>query len=113
MRAAAIAALTTVLLTTHATAAADVHSVDLGWFMNTGGGQIYYDGGFAPWVSSSASGFGSGSTTHTVIGIDVGGILSSLGPGTLSGIPVPDTRANAYGRPRPRAGTDRQPLPGP
>jgi len=112
MRAAAIAALTTVFLTTHATAAADVVSVDLGWFMNTGGGNIYYDGGFAPWVSSSASGLGPGSTTHTVIGIDVGGILSSLGHGTLSGITVTDTGANAYGLLSPGADIDLLTLTG-
>ena len=112
MRAAAIAALTAVFLTTHATAADDVVSVDLGWFMNTGGGNIYYDGGFAPWVSSSLSGFGPGSTTHTVTGIDVGGILSSLGYGTLSGITVTDTGANTYGLLSPGADIDLLTLTG-
>lgn len=101
--ACASAALTAVFLTTHATAGDEHVSVDLGWFMNVGGGQIYYDGGFAPWISS---GFEPGSTTHTVMGIDVGGILSSLGYGALAGITITDTGANTYGSLSPGADID-------
>ena len=101
--ACAIAALTAVSLTTHATAGDDYVSVDLGWFMNIGGGHIYYDGGFAPWISS---GFGPGSTYHTVTSIDAGGILSSLGYAALAGITITDTGANAYGTLSPGADID-------
>lgn len=102
MRAAcAIAALTALSVTSHATA--EHVTVDLGWFMNTGGGGIYYDGGFTPWVSS---GFGPGSTTHTVIGIDVAGILAALSYEWLTGVTITDTGANAYGTFSPGADVD-------
>jgi hypothetical protein len=99
----AIAALTAVSLASHATAGNEHVSVDLGWFMNIGGGDIYYDGGFAPWISS---GFGPGSTTHTVMGIDVDGILSTLGYAALAGITITDTGVNAYGTLSPGADID-------
>jgi len=101
--ACAIAALTAVSLATHATAGGEHVSVDLGWFMNVGGGNIYYDGGFAPWISSS---FGPGSTTHTVMEIDVDGILSSLGYAALAGITITDPGVNAYGTLSPGADID-------
>lgn len=77
--------------------------VDLGWFMNVGGGQIYYDGGFAPWITSGSV---SGPTTHTVIGIDVAGILAALDCDGLAGITITDTGANAYGTLSPGADVD-------
>ena len=98
-----IAALTAVSLTTHATAGDEPVSVNLGWFMNTGGGRIYYDGGFAPWISS---GLEPGSSSHTVTGIDVEGILSSLGYAALAGITITDTGANVYGTLSPGADID-------
>ncbi len=101
--ACAIAALTAVSLTTHVTAGDEHVSVDLGWFMNIGNGQIYYDGAFAPWISS---GFEPGSTDHTVMGIDVEGILSSLGYEALAGITITDTGANTYGTLSPGADID-------
>ncbi len=107
--ACAIAALTAVSLTTNATAGDEHVSVDLGWFMNIGGGQIYYDGGFAPWISS---GFAPGSTYHTVTRIDAGGILSSLGYAALAGITITDTGANAYGALSPGADIDLLKLTG-
>ncbi len=99
----AIAVLTAASLTTHATADVDRVSVDLGWFMNIGNGQIYYDGPFAQWVSS---GFEPGSTYNTVTGIDVQGILSSLGYAALAGITITDTGANVYGTLSPGADVD-------
>ena len=109
MTAAAIAALTVVFLTTHARVGDEHVSVDLGWFMNVGGGRIDYDGAFDPWISS---GFGPGSTDHTVIGIDAGGILSSLGYAALAGITITDTGANAYGAHSPGADIDLLKLTG-
>lgn len=107
--ACAIAALAAISLTTHATAGDELVSVDLGWFMNVGGGDIYYDGGFAQWISS---GFGPGSTTHTVTRIDVDGILSSLGYAALVGITITDTGVNAYGTLSPGADIDLLKLTG-
>ncbi len=101
--ASAIAALTAVSLTTHATANYETVRIDLGWFMNTGGGQIYYDGLFAPWVTS---GLAPGSTTQTVIGIDAAGIVTAMGYAALAGITITDTGANTYGTQSPGADVD-------
>ncbi len=101
--ACAIAALTAVSLTTHATADYGTVRIDLGWFMNTGGGQIYYDGLFAPWVTS---GLAPGSTTQTVIGIDAAGIVTAMGYAALAGITITDTGANTYGTQSPGADVD-------
>lgn len=83
--------------------------VDLGWFMNLGGGRIYYDGGFAPWITSRSV---PGATAHTVIGIDVAGILAALDYDGLAGITITDTGANAYGTLSPGADIDLMRLAG-
>jgi hypothetical protein len=102
MRAAcAIAALATLFPASHA--AAEPVSIDLGWFMNTGGGRIYYDGAFTPWITAGPA---PGSTTDTLIGIDAGGILDALGCEWLTGITITDTGANMYGTLSPGADID-------
>jgi hypothetical protein len=83
------------------TASAQPDAISIGTFSNTGGGQISYVGQFAPFITS---GLPDGS--HTLITIDLSGILLSQNISTFYGVRIYDTGLNAYGASSPGADVD-------
>lgn len=80
--------------------AADQQTVEVGSFVNTGVGSMTYSGPHADYVLAEAI------DGHTVIAVDVAGILGSLGYDELWSITVTDNGFNAYGELSPGADID-------
>jgi hypothetical protein len=79
--------------------------IDLGMFGNLGGGQIYYDGPFGPYVHSELV-TGLDGAGHTLIAIDLSGIVLSQDLTSFYGISIIDAGYNMYGPLSPGADID-------
>ena len=77
--------------------------IDIGTFMNLGGGSIGYVGDYAEFISSSVA---PGPSQPTVIDVDLFGLLSSVDVHAFSGVRITDTGQNQYGALSPGADVD-------
>ncbi len=95
----AIGALTMAL-----TAVADVQTIDVGTVMNVApAGAYQYTGSFGGFLSAQTQFFGY---THTVIAVDLNGILQSVGANALLSVSIKDTGNNTYAALSPGADID-------
>lgn len=95
----ALGAIATLAVATTAFAD-DLHTVEVGSFVNTGVGVMSYTGSFGSKVEfANVDG-------HTLIGVDLAGILDSLGYNMLWSITVTDNGFNSYGSMSPGADID-------
>jgi len=78
-------------------------AIDIGTFVNTGGGTIGYEGKFGAFVSAAKV---PGPNQHTLISVDLGGLLTSLGVDAFLGVRITDTGLNTYGALSPGADVD-------
>ena len=78
-------------------------AIDIGTFVNTGVGSIGYEGKFGDYVSSAKV---AGPSQHTLISVDLGGLLTSLGIDAFLGVQITDTGLNTYGALSPGADVD-------
>ncbi len=92
----AVAALT---IASHSFAS-DPQNVDIGSFVNTGTSTISYVGSFSDFVSHEIV------DGRNVIGVNVTGILDSLGYDTLWSVTITDAGTNSYGSLSPGADID-------
>ena len=110
MNAARAACAAVTLAVTSAASAASAATADttptpvyLGAFMNSGLGQMTYWGDFDSYVWSGPAPEAPGST---VVSVDLGGILGSLGYQGFTGVAVSDAGVNSYGTLSPGADID-------
>ena len=100
-----LAAVTALTISSATTAAINTTSVNLGTFTNTGGGTINHIGEYDQYISSTAVP-GSGTTVHTVVSIDLLGVLLSAGANAIYSVTITDNGMNAYGELSPGADID-------
>ena len=91
------------LLVTFPVDASTGPAIDIGTFVNTGVGAIGYKGNFGDYVSSAKV---AGPSQHTLISVDLGGLLTSLGVDAFLGVRITDTGLNTYGTLSPGADVD-------
>ncbi len=92
------------VLTTALPAQAGVGTpLDIGTFRNIGAGVIQYQGSFGEFVSSQ---YITGETNHTLITVDLEGLLASQQIGLFFGVRINDTGVNQYGSLSPGADVD-------
>jgi hypothetical protein len=85
--------------------------IDLGTFGNLGGGSIYYDGPFGPYIQSELV-TGLDGAAHTRIAIDLAGIVASQQLTGFYGVSIIDAGYNMYGALSPGADVDLLELTG-
>ena len=101
----AFGAIVAIAVATSASADQIQVPIDLGTFGNLGGGQIYYDGPFGPYVHSELV-TGMDGADHTRIAIDLAGIVASQDLAGFYGISIIDAGYNMYGALSPGADID-------
>jgi hypothetical protein len=101
----AFGAIVAIAVATSASADQIQVPIDLGTFGNLGGGQIYYDGPFGPYVHSELV-TGLDGADHTLIAIDLAGIVLSQDLTGFYGISIIDAGNNMYGALSPGADID-------
>ncbi len=78
-------------------------ALDIGTFRNIGPGVIQYQGSYGEFVSSQHI---PGATDHTLITVDLAGLLASQQIGLFFGVRINDTGVNQYGSLSPGADVD-------
>jgi hypothetical protein len=79
--------------------------INVGTFGNIGGGHIYYSGAFGSYIHSKLAA-GKDGTDHTLIEIDLAGIVTSQDLAGFYGVSIIDAGYNMYGARSPGADVD-------
>ncbi|MHC5007856.1 MAG: hypothetical protein ACYTGF_10915 [Planctomycetota bacterium] len=101
----AFGAIAAIAVATSASADPILIPIDLGTFGNLGGGQVYYDGSYGAYVHSELAP-GLDGADHTLIAIDLAGIMASHDLTGFYGVSIIDAGYNMYGALSPGADID-------